>query len=249
MPSGILHSDGGRSWSLIPTALTTELPAQAVYYLKQGRVVLLLSGLPFALVLPKLWTDSFFLATDREFPYLVLIFMRILRILAFFLAIALPGLYVALISVNPDLLRVQLALSVAESRLGVPYPAMVEMLFVLLIVELILEASLRLPKSIGPAITMVGGIIVGQALVEARLVSNLLIIVVAASTIANFVVISVQTSFTLRLLKYFLLLFAGIYGIFGIFTGLFVLGFYMSQVSFYGIPFVSLWKKEEASDG
>lgn len=110
----------------------------------------------------------------------------------------------------------------------------------LLVLELIIEASVRLPKSIGPTITMVGGIILGQAAVDAKLVSNLLIIVLAATMIANSTVIGFQNSISIRLFKYIFVFLASIYGILGIFAGLFIICSYLSSIRTFDIPYIPL---------
>ncbi|WP_279326186.1 spore germination protein [Bacillus litorisediminis] len=145
-----------------------------------------------------------------------------------------------MVSVNPEVLRIELALSVAQSREGVPYPALVEIIMLLIILELIMEASVRLPKSIGPTITMVGGIILGQAAVEAKLVSNLLIIILAATTIANSTVVGFQNSNSIRLFKYLIVLMASMFGILGILAGIFIICTYLASVKTFGIPFINL---------
>ncbi|TYS16756.1 spore germination protein [Rossellomorea vietnamensis] len=226
--------------SLISYFYKTELPQEVQKSLAKGKVVVFLDRFPFALVLPNEISDMFFLENDRNFTFPLMIAMRLLRIAGALIALILPGLYVALVAVNPEMLRIELALTVAETREGVPYPAFVEALLMLLVLELILEASIRLPKSIGPTITMVGGIILGQAAVEARLVSNLLIIILAATTIASSTIIGFQNSLMIRIFKYIILLFSAIFGVVGLFAGLFLISAYMSSFKVIGFPYFAL---------
>ncbi|MGG0720509.1 spore germination protein [Robertmurraya massiliosenegalensis] len=237
---------GISTWSLIPKFRITELPLEVSQALIKGKVVFFIDRIPFALVLPSQLSDLLFSENDRNYLYPMMLMIRCLRIIGLLVAVLAPSLYIALVSVNPEVLRIELALSIAQSREGVPYPALLEVLLMLLVLELILEASSRLPKSIGPTITMVGGIILGQAVVEAKLVSNLLIIVLAATMIANSTVIGYQNSISIRFFKYIVVVFASIYGMLGIFAGLFIICSYLSSIRTFDIPYIPL--KEEQGD-
>ncbi|GAA3328943.1 hypothetical protein GCM10020331_074960 [Ectobacillus funiculus] len=126
---------------------------------------------------------------------------KILRYTGLLISLILPGTYVAVTSFNPEIFRVQLALSVAGSRVGVPYPSYLEVLFLLLIMELLIEASIRLPKSISGTATTVGGLILGTAATEAALASNIMIIIVSAVAISNFAIPINEMSFAIRVTK------------------------------------------------
>ncbi|GIP49944.1 hypothetical protein J53TS2_35350 [Paenibacillus sp. J53TS2] len=240
---------GFQPWKAVPKFYTTELPTEAAHTLRQGRVVLFLDRFPFAMVLPALIGDIFMMENDRNYPILFMYLIRGLRIAGIMINLIMPGLYVALVSVNPEVLRIELALTIAESRSGVPYPAFVETLLLLIVLELIIVASVRLPKSIGPTLTVVGGIILGQAVVEAKLVSSLLIIILAATTIANSAVVGFQNSLPIRLFKYLTLILASLYGVLGIMSGLVMVCAYMASVTTYGIPYLYFFKSKDDSHG
>lgn len=240
---------GFQSWSAVPKFYTTELPVEAAHALRQGRVVLFLDRLPFALILPALVSDIFMMENDRNYPILFMYLIRGLRLAGIIVNLIMPGLYVALVSVNPEVLRIELALSIAESRSGVPYPAFVETLLLLIVLELIIVASVRLPKSVGPTLTVVGGIILGQAVVEARLVSSLLIIILAATTIANSAVVGFQNSLPIRLFKYLTLILASLFGVFGVMSSMLIICAYLSSITTYGIPYVYFIKPKDDSNG
>ncbi|WP_407272117.1 spore germination protein [Radiobacillus sp. PE A8.2] len=218
---------------------TTAVPQEASIALLKGRIILFMDRTPYALVIPSVIWDMFSLESDRNFTFPLMVSLRTLRFIGFLITLILPGLYVALVSVNPEVLRIELALSVAQSREGVPYPALIEIMFMLLILELILEASVRLPKSIGPTITMVGGIILGQAVVQAMLVSNLLIIILAAVTIANSTIVGIQNSIAIRLFKYLILILASIFGVMGILVGVFLVSSYLASINTFGVPYLN----------
>ncbi|WP_157729618.1 spore germination protein [Tumebacillus algifaecis] len=234
-------------WNPFPTVYSTELPHEATHLLQEGRVLVFLDQYPMAMAAPGLLQDAFGLAEDRNYPSIITYFFRIFRVIAFIIAITAPSLYVALIAVNPEVLRIQLALSIAQSREGVPYPALVEVLLMMLVMELVMEASVRLPKSIGPTVTMVGGIVLGQAVVQAQLVSNLLIIVISAMTIANFSIIGYQNAVAVRLVKYALLIITTIYGLIGMIVGVAWCIAFISGMTTFGIPYLSIMKVKEGS--
>lgn len=238
---------GSNRLSFIAKLNVTELPQNALLALNQGKVVLMLDRLPFAIILPSLIFDMFCMKDDHNYPFPFMVLIRLLRILAVLIATIIPGLYVALVSINPEVLRLELALSIAKSRQDVPYPAIIETLLLLIVLELILEASVRLPKSVGPTITMVGGIILGQAAVSAKLVSNLLIIVLAGTTIASSAVVGFQNSLTIRVFKYLLIVLSAIYGLLGLLSGIVIICAYLAHQSSMGIPYLS-WPNLNSKD-
>lgn len=227
------------SFNLLSHYHIVEMPTETVSSLNKGRIVIFMEGFPFAVIIPHLFIDMFAHINDLNHSAITMYGVRLIRIAGVLTTLTLPGLYVALVSVNPEALKIELALSIAKSRIDVPYPAFIEIFIMLLILELIQEAIIRLPKTIGPTITMVGGIIIGQAIVQARLVSNILIIVISATVIANSTVTGIQNMYTLRILKYVVVLIAAVYGILGIMMALVLICGYLSSQSTFGIPYVS----------
>ncbi|MDQ0059866.1 spore germination protein [Paenibacillus harenae] len=240
---------GFSKWSTITKFNTTELPQEVERALQKGKVVILLDRFPFALIVPSLLTDMFAVENDRNFLIVFTYLTRLLRILGVLTNIIIPGLYVSLVSINPDMLRIEIALTIARSRMDVPYPSLVETLLLLLILELIFEASIRLPRSIGPTLTMVGGIILGQAVVSAKLVSNLLIIVLAATTISSSTVVGFHNSLSIRLFKYLILVLSALFGLYGLVAGMVVICAYMASLNSFGIPYVHIMKSRGDANG
>ncbi|OAS13959.1 spore germination protein [Paenibacillus oryzisoli] len=231
---------GFSDYTLVTRYNTTELPQSAAQALKNGRAVIFIERLPFALVLPSIVSDLFEITDDSNHPPIFAMMLSFIRIVGALVTLIIPGLYVALVSVNPDVLRFELAHSIARSRVDVPYPAIVETLLLLFILELIMEAIIRLPPSIGPTLTMVGGIVLGQAVVEAKLVSSLLIIVLAATTISNATVVGYQNSLTIRMFKYVLLILSAVFGVLGLLFGIVIICSYLAGVKSFGIPYLQL---------
>ncbi|TDF98005.1 spore germination protein [Paenibacillus piri] len=233
--------------SLVPTYISTELPGEAAQNLLDGKVVILMDQFPFALAFPAIIKDLWSLKSDLNNPTLNRFFYRFIRIVGIIFAIVTPGLYIVLNAVNPELLRIQLAISVAQSREGVPYPSIVEVCLMLILMEMVIEATIRLPKNIGPTITMVGGIILGQAIVQAHLVSNLLIIILATSTIANFTMSGYINTIGVRIFKYVTLLLSTMFGIFGLEAAIIWFCMYLASLNSSSIPYLSLSLKGKAS--
>lgn len=234
-------------WSPISSFFKTESPHETAYFLRKGRIALLVEGYPEAMVIPVELPDLFIANTDREYTPVIAAMIVAFRVLGALIAVAALAAYVALISVNPDVMKVELIYSIALSRVGVPYPSITEALILLFIIEMLFEAIVRLPKSIGPAMTMVGGIILGQAVVEANLVSSLLIIILAASTIANFTVIGYHFALVIRLWRYIMLFFASLFGPLGIVCGFYLLLSLVGAATVMRKPLVPLapMKKKE----
>ncbi|MFD1739754.1 spore germination protein [Bacillus salitolerans] len=233
-----IFTDGRRT--LFPVSITTERPDRVVYNIAQGKVVIFINGSPFALIAPAVFWDFLTSMDDLYQTYWVSQFFRSLRFLGLLIGLVLPALYVGIVSYNPELLRSQLAISITASRQGVPYPSFIEVLFMLIMMELLVEASIRLPKAISSTATTVGGLILGQAATEASLVSNIMIIIVAAVAISNFSIPLNQMSYAIRIIKYVLLIFGTLYGLIGLAVGLVTLTFYLTSISSYGEPYFKI---------
>ncbi len=168
------------------TVGSTERPDVVAAKLFEGRAAILCDGTPFALTVPFLFLENFQANEDYYSHYFYASFTRTLRFIAFFLTVSLPALYIALTCYHKEMIPKNLLLSIAKSRADVPFPAVVEMLILLLLFDLIREAGIRLPKPIGFTISMVGAVVLGQSIVSARIVSAEMIILVALCGITSF---------------------------------------------------------------
>lgn len=230
---------------LFPLAVSSERPDRAVAELLKGKLILLVDGSPFALILPAVYTDFWHSPEDLYVNVYVSYFLNALRFLAMFINLFLPAFYVALTSVNIDVNRLEISLAAAASREGVPYPVFIETFLMLIVIDFITEAGIRLPKTISSTVTMVGGVVLGQAIIQANIVSNLLVIIVAATAITNFIVIDYQMGLVQRVLKYFIAAGATIAGLLGIVFCFTCLVFYLSCLESFGTPYLtSLMRKK-----
>lgn len=232
---------------IFPNMVVTERPDRVVLNLTEGKVAILMDTTGFAIIAPAVFTDFFSAMDDKIQIPLVSQFLKLIRYVGLFITLTLPGLYVTFASYNPEILKSQLVLLIAGSRAAVPYPSFMEVFFMLLMMEFLTEASLRLPKAIGPTATTVGGLILGQAATQAGLVSNIMIILVSAVAISNFVIPLSMMGYTIRVIKYIIVLTAMLFGIVGIMISVVGIIMYLSDVRSFGKPYfrLTLWESKE----
>ena len=165
-------------------------------------------------------------------------FARLIRYMAAFIAITLPGLYIAVTVYHSDMLPTRLLYAIANARSIVTFPVVVEMLIMEFLFELLREAGIRLPGPLGNTIGVVGGLIVGQAAVEAGIVSTIVVIVVALTAIASFAIPNEEFASVFRLLKYFIILTSSIAGLYGFVMGLLIIAIHLSELKSFGVPYM-----------
>lgn len=206
----------------IPEILSTERPDKSAKYLLQGRVIVLINGSPYSLVMPATLIDFMSSPEDTNLKPYFANFLKGLRFLAAIITLLLPGLYVAVTSFHQELLPTELLYSILGAREAVPFPIIFEIFIMEVSFELIREAGLRVPSPIGPTIGIVGALVLGQAAVSANIVSPILIIIVALTGIASFAIPDFSFGFHLRLFRFIFVLLGYIAGFLGIAIGIFV---------------------------
>lgn len=239
-----LHLNGSK-FSIFPILILTERPDRISYNLAAGKVVIMINGSPHALIAPVVFFDFMISMEDNYHTFWITTFTLILRYIGLFICFILPSMYVAITSYSPDILRTELALTVAGSRVGVPYPSFIEVIFMLIFMEFLTEASIRLPKAISATATTVGGLILGTAVTEATLTSNIMIIIVSAVAITSFVIPISEMSFSIRICRYLLVIYTTLFGMIGLILGaLGILMFLVNKRSF-GEPYLKVfWKRD-----
>ncbi|MCM2532687.1 spore germination protein [Neobacillus pocheonensis] len=225
--------------SPFPQVQNTERPDRVISALMEGRVGILLDGTPFALIVPV--TFSMMLQSPEDYyeRWIPGTFIRLLRYLAATLALFTPALYIAFISFHPGLIPTKLAISIIGTRTNVPFPALIEALFMEISIEILREAGLRLPKPIGPAMGIVGGLIIGEAAVQAGIVSPILVIVVALTAISSFSIPQYSAGITLRILRFVAMLFAAILGLYGVILFFLFMASHLVKLKSFGVPYMS----------
>lgn len=238
-----------RPRTLICTVGNTERPDVAVSKLLEGRVAILCDGAPHALTVPKVFVENLHFADDYYQRARYSSFVRIIRYISFFTSFLLPGIYLALTLFHQEMIPTRLIISIAGQREGAPLAAPLETLIMLIFFEILKESSIRLPQTIGEAVTLVGGLVIGQAAVEAGFVSAAMVIIVAATGMAEFVVPNLKEMISIyRLIFTFLGAFIGLYGIT---CGIIFLGVHLVSLKSFGMPYmwpIAPYSKEGIKD-
>lgn len=202
-------------WSPFPQILNTERPDRAVSNLLEGRIAIFTDHAPTCLIAPVNFFSFYQSPDDFNGRVVVGSFYRLVRLFSFMIALFLPGIYISVIGFHSEILPIELSQSVKMAIHNIPYRPIIEAIILELFIELIREASIRLPTPIGQTIGIVGGLVIGDAIVRAGLVSNLMVIVVAMTAISSFVVPSVEMNTTIRVLRFPFMLSASLFGFFG----------------------------------
>ena len=219
------------------TILHTERPDKVASALIQGKVAIFLDGTPFVLIMPVTFSTLLQSPEDYYERWLVGTLLRILRYGAGFLAVFLPSLYVALVSFHPGMIPSKLAFSIASTREGVPFPAIIEALIMITVLEILREAGVRLPRPIGQTIGIVGGLVLGEAAVSAGLVSPVMVIVVALTAISSFASPSYSVAISFRILVYGMMMAAASFGLYGLILGYIMINIHLVNLKSFGIPY------------
>jgi spore germination protein KA len=228
-----------RPYSIIPTTLTTERPDRACAFLEEGHIVLLMDNSPFALIAPITFWALFHTSEDMNMRWMYGNFMRLVRIFAIFIALLTPSIYIAVSTFHEEMLQTDLLLAIAATRERVPFPAFVEVIFMELAFELVREAGVRIPSVIGPTVGIVGALILGQAAVEANIISPILVIIVAITGLASFAIPEISFNFAVRIFRFLLLVTASFMGFYGIALILTCLVSYLVSLKSFEVPFLA----------
>lgn len=238
-------------FSVFPQIQYTERPDKVAASLLEGRVALVVDGSPNVLLLPLMFVQLLQSPEDYYTRMLPGTFMRWIRYMGLLIAILFPSLYVAVTAYHPEMLPLNLLLSIAAAREGVPFPAFLEALIMELCFELLREASIRLPGAIGNTIGIVGALVIGDAAVSARLVAPQMVIVVAITAIGSFTVPSMEASYPVRLLRFPLMLLAAGFGLYGVALGVMAILLHLVHLRSFGFPYlepVAPFKGRELQD-
>lgn len=218
---------------------STERPDRVVAALLEGRVAILLDGTPFALIVPVTFNMLLQSPEDYYERWLPSSLIRLLRYFAAGITLFGPSLYIAFVSFHQGLIPTKLALSMMGTRQGVPFPALIEALIMEVAIEILREAGLRLPKPIGPTMGIVGGLVIGEAAVQAGIVSPIMVIVVALTAISSFAIPQYNAGITLRMLRFVSMFSAALFGLYGIILFFLFLCSHLVKLKSFGVPYLS----------
>ena len=248
LDSGMVEQLTDDTWySPFPQFQTTERPDRAAQEMLNGKIVLLCDNSPQALILPGNFNSFMESSEDWYHHFEMASFLRVLRYLALAAATLLPGLYLAVIRFHTQILPTNLILSFAQAREGVPFSSVTELFFLELAFELIREAGVRIPGALGNAMGIVGGLIIGQAAVEANLVSPVVVMIVALTALGSMTIPNEEFASAFRLLKYGFLFLGGYLGIYGIVLGIYLTISHLAGLLSFGMPYLLPFVKKEAA--
>lgn len=249
MDSGMVEQLTEDNWySPFPQFQATQRPDRAAMAVLEGRVVLLCDNSPSALILPTDYNSLLKTSDDYFNRFEIASLERFIRYLASVFALAFPALYLAVTNFHTQLLPTSLLLSFAAARQGVPFPAVVEVLLMEFSFELLREAGVRLPGAMGNTIGIVGGLIIGQAAVDANLVSPIVVIVVAFTALSSFAIPNEELATAFRILKFYMIAMSAWLGMFGFLVSALSIFIHLASLKSFGIPYLMPYVGAELSD-
>ncbi len=228
------------SWrSIFPQVQNTERPGVAVAALYEGKAVIIVDNSPAVLLIPSGFNAMMQSAEDYYERWWIATFIRILRYFALLVSLYTPALYIAITAFHPQMLPAKLLISIAANRTGVPFPAMLEAIIMAVTLEILREAGIRLPGSIGQTIGIVGAVVIGQAAVDAGIVGPIMIIVVSITAIASFATPSYNLSIAIRILRFVLIIVSGILGLYGVMLVTILVLIHLCSLESFGVPYLT----------
>ncbi len=236
-------------FSLFKTVGTTERPDIVAARLLEGRIAVIVDGTPVVLTLPYLFVENFQSDDDYYLNFIYAGLGRLLRYVCYHLSVLLPAVYLAVTIFHPNLVPAYFYASISSARSGVPFPSVTECIILIFIFEILRETGIRMQQSVGHALSIVGGLVVGQAAVDANLVSAPLLIVVALSGISGLMVPRLKAAVVFS--KIFLVILTSLFGVFGLFTGMTLIHMHLYSLDSFSVDYlstVSLFSKNSLKD-
>lgn len=234
--------------STFPQIVYTERPDKFCSNLLEGRVGILIDGLPTAFIVPGVINQFMQAPEDYSRNFLVASMIDIIRYLSLIVTLFLPGFYISISTFHQEMIPTELALSIIASKEGVPFPTFIEVIVLLIAFEVLLEAGLRMPKPIGQAVSIVGALVVGQSAVEAKMVSPAVVIIAAVTLIAGFTIPNQDFSNAARLWRIIMTIFPSIAGLFGLALGLIGLLLHLATIETFGVAYLTPFAANEGNE-
>ncbi|OPJ55737.1 spore germination protein [Clostridium oryzae] len=226
--------------SLFPTILSTERPDRAATNIIEGKVAILCEGEPFTLIVPVTAIEMLHTSEDMAVRSVYGTFLRIIRLAALFVATFLPGLYIAITNYHQEMIPTELLIAIGSARESVPIPTILEVILMEASFELIREAGVRVPGMLGTTIGIIGALVLGQAAVQASLVSPILIIIVALTGLGNFAIPNISFSFGVRVVRLLYIVAGAVLGFYGIAVLTVALEALAVDMKSFGVPYLTL---------
>ncbi|MBH0155486.1 spore germination protein [Fictibacillus sp. 5RED26] len=234
--------------TVFPQFLNTERPDVVIGNLLEGRVGIIINGTPFVLIAPAQFIQFFQSSEDYYMRYDISTFLRLLRFSVFIISLIAPSIYIALTTFHQAMIPTTLLFGIAAQREGVPFPAIAEALVMEITFEILREAGIRMPRAVGVAVSIVGALVLGQAAVQAGLVSPAMVIVVGITAVASFAIPSFAVATSARLLRFPLMLISSVFGFYGLTLALIVIIAHLSSLRSFGYPYLSPFAPLQTQD-
>ncbi|MGG4169136.1 spore germination protein [Rossellomorea vietnamensis] len=222
-----------------PTIFNTERPDVVAGNLFEGRVAIFVDGTPFVLIAPALFIQFFQSAEDYYARFDIATSIRLLRILMFTISLIAPATFVAVTTFHQEMVPTTLIVAIAAQRESVPFPAFVEALLMEITFEILREAGIRMPKAIGSAVSIVGALVIGQAAVQASIVSPAMVIIVSMTAIASFATPSFDMAISARLIRFLFMIGAATFGFYGIILFFLMMVVHLCSLRSFGVPYMA----------
>lgn len=235
-------------YTLFPLVLNTERTDKFCHNILEGRVGLFIDGLPTAYIIPATLNMFYQAPEDYAQNYIVSSFLRGLRYVNSLITLLLPAFYISITTFHQEMIPTVLAISIIKSKEEVPFPTSSSILFMLMAFEVLIEAGFRLPKTIGQTISIIGALVIGQAAVQAKIISPVVVIIIAMTGLAGFTMPNQDYSNALRICRLVFVIFATIAGLYGLSLGFLLLIYHLNTLETYGVPYLSPFVANEGRD-
>ncbi|MED3761530.1 spore germination protein [Peribacillus frigoritolerans] len=235
-------------FSIFPLMEYVGRPDYVVESLNQGRFAILVDGNPTSLIGPTSINQLLYAADDAHASFFYISFMRIIRVVSLFVTVTLPGFFIALVTYQFDQIPFSLLATISITRQGLPIPASLEAFVMIILFELFKEAGLRLPKAVGPTVSVLGGLIIGDAAIRAGLTSPSMLVIIAVTVLSSYTLINQNIAGNIVLIRLFIFACSAFLGLFGFFMGIFLILIVVVSLESFGQPFVNPFSKPNKSD-
>lgn len=219
--------------------LSTERPDVVTAHLLNGKIAIIVENTQYVVVIPILFVEFFQTSEDFYHKAFNVNYTRIIRLIAFIITLIVPAIYIAITTHNHEAIPAKLLISFSEQRSGVPFPSIIEALLMLITFEILKESDLRIPKALGSALSIVGAIVLGQAAVEAGIVSQIMVIVIAVTAISGLIVSSTELVYGIRWWRIVFIIASATLGLIGVFIASLLFAINLSSMKSFGIPYLS----------
>lgn len=228
-----------KKYSSFPQLISTERPDKFCANLLEGRVGILIDGYPYSFIMPATLAQFLQAPEDYAQNFINSSIIRSLRYILLLVSLLLPAAYIVLVQFNQGMIPSELAISIASTEVGIPFPSFIQVFFMVLAFEALQEAGIRLPKTIGQIVPIVGALVVGDAAVKANIISPIVVIVIATTAIASYALPNDDFRLALRIWRLLAIILSSILGLIGLSIGIVLILHHLCKIETFGIPYMS----------